>query len=289
MYLSYSGYKKYVDCPRAYYHAYVNKTVATKPDNRVGMLFGQTIGELFEDFYSEMLWKKPDCQKILTDRAASKLNKVMIKEAKTGVFDWKASAKYDYKCPEDILHDVLLSIPRGLNIIRQHRLIGLDAVPEVKLDTDINGHRLGGRADFIMRRVKPNDDRVILDGKGSKHREKYVDVSQLYWYSMLYRVHHSVLPDKVAFVFWRSEPDIAVDWHEVTAPAVDELQEKVLGVVSEIEATKKRLPVVMGNYEARPSESKCRFCSFSADCTEGEMILSTNRPSHSNLEGVEDI
>jgi hypothetical protein len=292
MYLSYSGYKKFRDCARSYYHAYIAKTKPPTPDNRVGMLYGQTVGVLFEVFYADKLWKEADPEAELRRGAEPTLKKTIATEtSRGGILDWKASKKMkDYECEADILSDVLDTIPRGLEIIRQHRLLGADAVAEDRLDSDIQGHRFGGRADFVMRRAAPHGDRVILDGKGSKHRDKYTDVRQLHWYGLLHERKYGALPDKVAFIFWRSEPDVAVDWHTVTPAEVANLQSQVIEAMSEIEAaTKVRLPVAGAGFAANPSEGNCRFCSYSFTCPEGQVMLSKDRPQYSEAEGVEEV
>ncbi len=131
---------------------------------------------------------------------------------------------------------------------------------------------------------------MILDGKGSKHREKNVEVRQLYWYGMLHQRKYGALPDKTAFVFWRSEPDIAVDWHPVTDTDVTTLRNAVLEAMSEIEtAAKVCLPVAGAGFSAKPSESNCRFCSYAFLCPEGKMMLSKEKPEYSEEEGVEEV
>jgi hypothetical protein len=63
--------------------------------------------------------------------------------------------------------------------------------------------RLGGRADFIHG-PKPL---WIVDGKGSVHREKYVDSEQLIWYALLHYIKHHVAPDRLGFLHYRFPDD----------------------------------------------------------------------------------
>lgn len=285
MYLSYSGYKKYLECPLAYYHSYIAKTKKPTPDDRIGMVYGSVVGNLVEDFYNLKLWKEKNPVQILLAKAPSALRKVMAEESKNGTFLWKDNNTY--KKPDDILADVIKSVPQAIEIIRRHRLLGVDAKAEVKLDSDVQGHRFGGRADVIMTRLAPHSDRIIYDGKGSKYRDQYVDVRQLYWYSLLNQVQRGFLPDRVAFVFWRFDSATAVDWHPVTSEHVLELREEVLAAIGQIEASKKkRLPQA---FEARPSASKCRLCPYTFTCQAGQTILSKDRPADSDTMGVEDV
>ena len=195
MYLSYSGHKTYKECPRQYWHKYIDKTTLPVPDNRVNTLYGSVVGILFELFYAEKIWTRSGVISILESKVDAVLGDTIAKCLRDGAIDW-SDPKANYKSLDALRKDVLSSIPRGVEIIRHHRLLGLDAAAEVKLDRTIEGHVIGGRADFIMRRVRPHDDLVILDGKGSRHRDKYVDPQQLWWYAMLYRDQHGIMPDR---------------------------------------------------------------------------------------------
>jgi hypothetical protein len=296
MYLSYSGHKSYKECPRQYWHRYVAKTKLETPDNRVNSLYGSTVGLLFELFYNERLWMKPEVATALASRVDFTLKDILAKEMKTGAVDWK-DPKSNYKSLDALRKDVLDTIPRGIAIIRRHRLLGELAEAEVKLDGTIEGHMIGGRADFIMCRSKPHGDLIILDGKGSRHRDKYVDPQQLWWYAMLYRHHHGILPDRLGFVFWRQEPDSSLDWVGFDAASLDDLQQGVLSSIREIEDGKRHLSVLRG---AEASEAlkttfpiqlgdKCRLCAYQPVCPEGKSFSTMRfKPTGDFDSGVED-
>jgi hypothetical protein len=289
MYISYSGWKKYKECPRAYWHSYINKTQLPTPDNRVGMLYGSIVGTLFEFFYNRKMWKSPDPTSAVMSCVDDVTRDIMAKEGRSGVFNWKdPKLKKGPHSIEALKKMVRKSVPNGVEIIRSHRLLGTDAVAEDKLDTVINGHMIGGRCDFVMTRISPLRDHIILDGKGSSYRDQYVDVRQLHWYSMLERKRTRALPDQVAFIFWRFPPDKAVDWSTPTKMMVDELQEDVLDTIATIEA-KKRLPMANEEFHAKASASNCRFCSYVFACPEGQVMTSEDRPEVSPASGVEDV
>lgn len=277
MYLSYSGFKKHAECNSAYYFGYIGKP-ALPPENRVNMLYGSVVGTVFEDFYDKKIWRQNPTTLVdtLTSMVEPTLQKIMRHESgRGGIFRWKAQdRKSNYESREDLIADIKAAIPRGLEIIRQHKLIGTDARAEVKLDTTIRGHILGGRADFIMRRsFAPENDLVILDGKGSRWRDKYVDERQLYWYAKLYEKHNNVLPDRLGFVFWRYEPDKAIDWIEVTRENVDKFEHDVLETIDNIEAAKRRLPMAakwQDEFPAMPDDKKCGLCSYLPMCEGGK-------------------
>ena len=292
MYLSYSGFKKWTSCPYEYYHDYVAKTVPIKPENGANTLYGSTTGSLYEIFYKEQLWRSKNPEEELLRRVEPTLNWVIEKELKKRVIRWKPEDKdSNYTDREQLLRDIRETVPRGLQIIRQHRLIGPQTDAEVVLDRDIlfgsKVHRIGGRTDFIIRRVPPTKDLLILDGKGSRHRQKYVDIRQLRWYGWLYELGTGVLPDLVGFVYWRSEPQEAVDLFPILRREIDKLRDQVATAIQEIETATKRLEVLQGAdgeedeipkiFPAVPGN--CRLCTYSAQCRAGKAFLAKLDPN----------
>lgn len=299
MYLSYSGFKTYQTCSLEYWHRYVGKTQLEKPDNRVNMLYGSVIGTIFEHFYNDKIYLRKGCEEILQGMVEATMNEVILREqAKGGTFDWKAPKLKD-RSREGVTKDVRAAIPRGLQTIRTHRLIGREAAAEVKLDGKINGHIIGGRADFIIRRVPPHGDLVLLDGKGSRYREQYVDAAQLRWYAFLHRLKFGHPPDRLAFVFWRQDPDRAMEWIAFTEQELDELREQALEAVYTIEKGTSLWQQAQGSpdasqklYEAFPASpsSQCKLCSYLDVCPFGKGVMTSQVPVPESADlGVEDI
>lgn len=288
MYVSYSGYSKLDSCAFLYWLAYPGKFELDTPDDRLGSIFGTTVGRLFEHFYNNKVWRETHPQAFVMSQVDSILDDVLKEETspsrlrKAGVLLWRdpsdpKARSTTYANRDEIAADVRDAVSRGFSIIRQHRLLGPRAEAEVKLDSDVEGHRLGGRADFIIHRTKPHHDRIILDGKGSRYRDKYVDVKQLLWYSMLLREREGVLPDRVGFVFWRFDAQEAVDWFEVTSKDVDDLLHAVITRIEVTESglkllgTEKDLNAVAEIFPKNPNAQNCRFCPYAnaAVCPEG--------------------
>jgi hypothetical protein len=299
MYLSYSGFGKFRECALSYFHSYVAKTPLGEPDNRVNMLYGSVVGTVFEHFYNDKIFLRPGSEAALMALVEPTMNKTILQEqAKGGVFNWNAP-KLKYKSRDQVAREVREAIPRGLATIRLHRLIGYEAAAEVKLDGKVEGHTIGGRADFIIRRVKPHGDLVLLDGKGSRYREQYVSANQLKWYAFLHKLKFGVPPDKLGFVFWRFEPDSALQWVEFSDADLDDLRQEALEAIHDIERgtvlweKSKALPDapqrLQEAFPAAPS-SQCKLCSYLSLCSYGRSI-STNRfsvPEQTGV-GVEDI
>lgn len=289
-YISYSGYKKHEGCPYAYWHGYINKTRLQEPEDALGSLYGSAVGLIFEAFYRDKLWKRADCLKALMDLVEPTINKLIKEQAKQRkVLLWNAP-KALYPNKGELIADVISAVTRGLQTIRENRLLGPDAIAELKLDTKFGDYIIGGRADFVMTRSQFKD-LCILDGKGSKHREKYVDGHalkpgakiegvQLKWYALLYREKFKVIPDKLGYIFWKFGGKRAMDWVEFTERDLDILKDEVLATLARIDKSATRLHVLNNEPQAKdelrqelfiaqPSFS-CTLCSYIPFCEEGK-------------------
>ncbi len=283
MYLSYSGWKLHKECPRAYFHRYIGKTEAP-PENKLGSLYGSAVGRLFEEFYVQKLWAQKDPVAQLQSQVDKILDEVLADAVRRpgSIVDFNVK-KPMYVSREALRLDVEASLPRGVDIIRHHRLIGAGVETEVTLDASLpGGHTMGGRADFLMRRVPPTSDLVLLDGKGSKHRDLYIDRTQLLWYARAHQMLRGHLPDQVGFVYWRSEPEDALDWIELVPSELDALEAKVVKDILAIELGKQRLPLHPGaEHEAAMGElfpakvgAACRFCRYVPVCLPAQAQIS---------------
>lgn len=298
MYLSYSGFKAYTSCPRMYWHQYIAKTKLEVPDNKVNSLFGTLVGGLFETFYSERLWRETHIEQKLQDLVLPHYIRMVANETRTGAIRWKPEdPKAKYTDPEALLVDARETIPRGLAIIRQYRLLGpTQSEAEVKLDCVVDGHIIGGRADFLIRRIAPHRDLVLIDGKGSEWRDKYVDPRQLHWYALLHRLKYGISVDKLGFVFWRSPPETALDWVPFTEEHLAELQASILGAITQIDEAKTRLrlaPVdaqmaLLNEMFLVSPGDRCRLCTYMVVCPDGNQFLNAQVPTLACV-GVEDV
>ncbi len=292
MYLSYSGYKTDKACPKSYWYKYVSKPQLGVLENRVNTLYGTIVGTLFEAFYNDRIWNTKGVEQRLLDLVPAAYDKAIAKETKDGAIRWKGEdPKANYASPEDLLKDVRETIPRGIRIVRHYKLLDKQAQAEVNLDQWIEGHKIAGRCDMLMRRIGPHHDLILLDGKGSKWREKYVDARQLKWYALLHKRKHLHMPDRLGFVFWRFEPDKSIEWVECSLNELAELQADVLEVVREIEAGKALLasdPAALPQaFPAHPGDA-CRFCPYFQLCPEGQKFDALKAPEHVG-SGVEDV
>jgi hypothetical protein len=247
------------------------------------MLFGETVGRIFEKFYNDEIMRQTQVEQKLLSLVSPTLQSIIVRETlKGGIIDWADPdlMKHGPRSLGELDSEIRETIPRGIRSIKTHRLVGNDAKAEVKLDLLIQEHTLAGRADFIMRRVKPHLDLVILDGKGSRWREKYVERDQLVWYSMLYWSQYNIVPDQIGFLFWRYEPNESMEWDKVTIEEMEDLKARALKAISAIEAAgleiQKENGVSQVLFKANPS-SECKFCSYQPLCPEGSKPRSKGR------------
>lgn len=292
MYLSYSGYHKAVNCEFDYWNGYIGKTQKEDPDDRLGSIYGSSVGKLFEDFYTLKVWRQKDPKGFIMARVESTVDSIIKQETSPryerpgGVLLWKGDAegqnpKGMYATRDELLADVRDAVERGFKIIKHYRLLGPRADAEFKLDfITPEGHILGGRADFILVRTKPHNDLIIVDGKGSRHRDKYVDFKQLHWYGMLYWLHSvrkgsPQLPDRLAFLYWRHDPPDSMDWVDISSSDVVALYENVLETIRKIETQQKKigsnatLSAVRGVFLPKANDQNCRFCPYGSICPPG--------------------
>jgi hypothetical protein len=260
------------------------------------MLYGASVGKSFEHFYNQKLWRSSTFQEDMIARVPRIVGDIINEETapgKNGYINW-VDEKANYHCIEDVIKDVQDAIPRGIKIIKLNRLVGPEATSEMKLDSKVQGHIFGGRADFVIHRVPPHNDRVILDGKGSKFRDRYTDKRQLRWYAMLYKDRYKVLPDKVGFLFWRSEPETSIDWYEVTEADTQALRSAIFEAVETIENGVRHLPIapkpareeVVSFFPAQPS-CDCKWCNYLSSCEDG-MRYEKNRGKIPDPDSSED-
>ena len=288
MYLSYSGFKTFTECQRAFYYRYIKRVIPKDPGNSVHSLYGNTVGKIFELFYRDRMWCMGASVPLkLLDLVTPTLNNIILRGKEKGeVFNWSdPELKPGTRSIEEMEKEVRETIPRGVKSIVYHRLVGTKADAEVVLDGYINGHTIGGRADFIIQRVRPNEDLVIIDGKGSRWREKYTNDRQLRWYAMLYWVKYGVVPDRLGFLYWRCEPETSVDWKEVTQRDLENLRAIVFTTIKDIEGKKKA-----HDFLSSPG-GDCKRCAYLSVCKEGARALSDGVKAQISKDqqcGVED-
>jgi hypothetical protein len=300
VYLSFSGYTA-SDCQFRYWNQYINKTkILKESDDRINSLFGSSIGLLFERFYREALWRSNDVRQILSDLVPSIVDGVIWSETEDRSKPWRTPGVIRWRTPdnpnavylnkEDIYAEVRSCIPKGLQTIKQYRLLG-KVEPELKIDVTIQGHTLAGRLDFLLESAVDHQ-LYILDGKGTKS-PKYLTEDQLLWYGVGYREKFKRTPDKLAYVLWREEPPSSMIFYDVNDEILDRFKSVVLLRLRTLEALSLNAPKGCGVnralavFQPDASKSNCRFCDYGVEgiCTKGFEIkqsLEQSRKKYNN-------
>lgn len=264
MYLSYSARKTYLGCPKAYHYRYILKD-KTKGDPRDRM-FGIIIGRVFEEFYNKHIWKDPKVEQLLLRECSIAIDDTFDKEG------YVRGTDREYE--SGLKKDLAAFIPAGLEVIRKQKLLTPHSKAEVDLTVKYQSGsmsyaiKMGGRADFIH--GNSLTDITILDGKASKHREKYVDSEQLVWYATQYYLKHSEAPKRLGFIFW-SFPEDPVLWVSYTS---DDMRKCVKTTIDVVESIKRE------EFEASPGK-ECNLCSYKGTCEEGIRHLAQLRVNRS--------
>lgn len=259
-YLSYSGRSVYKTCPLQYKFRYIAKEqVVTDPRSS---MFGSTIGKVIEWFYERRLWEKPD--PILASLACvdEAIDLISSKE--------KFDKSLDPAFINILRSDLLTYIPTSIETIRSNGFLTPNSRAEEDLTVTYGDDRygktlkLGGRADFIH--SKDRLDVWILDGKGSRHRDKYADPDQLIWYAVLHYIKYHVAPTRLGFVFWKF-PNDSVKWIDYDETKMRHLLDDTFKIADKIES---------GEFEPTPSD-KCSLCDYREKCDVGKKHISSRR------------
>ncbi len=258
-------------------------------------VLGTVIQYVIERFYNDELWRTLPPQQ-LRDTLLDIAEQSLKLEIARRFVDWRLAPPMEEL--RQIIRDGVMGYMRTL---KAHMLLGPYARAEVEMlgyvdqDTPI-----GGRADMIIRR----DDTgvTILDGKNSKRYKDgkngyatYTDPDQLRWYALLYYMDKQVLPDRLAFVYFRypagmpildeegqptGETETGVTWVPCTLEDVKGLAQR---------AVKARQAMEKELFEATPHWKQCKFCDFETICQQRQDQKESNRrPSKDPLKGKLD-
>jgi len=272
LYLSYSGRKTYLSCPKKYKFIYIDE-VEIKKDPSTSF-YGSIIGTLFEWFYERNVWKDNDPIKTLRNLIHSATDTVLKKEE----YERDEDPTYIKTVEDDVYND----IPGGIETIRFHRLLSPNSQTELNLNVTYKhpDHdlvlRIGGRSDFVH--YFDESDVWILDGKGSRHREKFADPEQLIWYAVQHYIKYHIAPTRLGFIFWRF-PDNPIQWVDYDESSM----RSSLNVTFDVA---KKITLKVFN----PKTSKeCYGCSFVNMCEDGREFVSEMKRSNRITDSIFDL
>lgn len=265
-YLSYTGMSTYRLCPKKYRLQYVDKVVVfSDPKNS---LFGSVVGKLFEWFYERRAYLQKNPTALVMSWVKAVCAQVFAKE--------KWDPLEDRAFMVCLMNDIETYVPAAVDVIRRHKLVTSGSVAELDLTQEYTRNgvsmKLGGRADFLHR---GGQSVTLLDGKGSKYREAYVDSMQLVWYATLHYLKYQVAPDRIGFIYWRFPAD-PVQWVDYTENDMRQVLARAFDTEEKV-----RLKV----FDPSPSVN-CRRCDFLSGCQEGTELVSAIRFEAARVEST---
>jgi len=265
IWLSYSAFKQYKTCSKQYDLKRVKKQEPPVKDSKHNAIIGSVVQRVYEDFYNDELWRR-----------GGKTSDTLIERTEKYYYEFLADNYVDFNDPRcrfatstEPLKECYEIVPKVLEGIKREGFLGPYAKSEVNIKVRFGSSDfLLGYIDFIIRR---QDGQVLLlDGKASKHREKYVDVQQLYYYALMFYLRYKKLPDKMGFYFYRfaDDPELAMDWIPVERAKIKELKMEIEEVIEDI---RKR------RFKANPHYSHCQWCPYEQICSERQSQKRANK------------
>jgi hypothetical protein len=230
---------------------------------------GQVIAKAVESLYNNELWKDPPhlvsrLEEIVRKDFAIQLVKSHI------VWSESLNPKWDEAAPREVLLQTCLDgVLNYLKTMKRNRLLGPYARSEVELFGYLNKYiPIAGRPDIILRRE--DTGLTILDGKNSSTPGKYTNPDQLKWYALCYYLAYHVLPDRLAFVYFRfpescppkdykDDPETWTGLVEVPFTK-DDLKSISHRAIEMHKAITKEL------FDPTPNAKSCQFCDFQEVC-----------------------
>lgn len=251
LYLSYSGRRTYLLCPRKYEFSYVHRL--PKKWNVKDTAFGSSIGKVFEWFYNRRLWASKN---VVASTVA------VIDSAVSSVFQEEGLDVADHgDLRRKLVQDLREYVPKTLETIRKHKLLTYSSRSEVDLTVVYTSPKhgatmkIGGRSDFVHSISKSVS---IMDGKASRHRDKYVDSDQLVWYAILHYIRFGVAPARLGFLYYLF-PDDPVQWISYDADSMRSVLDSAFEISEKVRL--KIFPPTPGG--------ECSRCDYLDRCQEG--------------------
>jgi len=244
--ISYSSYRRYLDCPRRYHYEDIKK----KPKVEESAYF-KLYGLLMEAFFKRYTNDLSKSGKELSETGIKGiLFKMWEKILDDNYVDWgdpwvrETSSQIFERAYQDVLKNLKAFSFWG------------ESKSEITIDVLLKKTRdlVTGRLDFLWNR--PAGGVEILDGKGTNKIETNVDVEQLYFYALLYLLHHGRLPNKIGFLFYRYQIIKYIDFDMDT---IVTFKDKVSAVKKLIKADKVFLPKV-------GLSKQCKWCPYRFEC-----------------------
>lgn len=244
--ISYHTYAMLRLCRYRYQLSVVDKKKPAMPEDNRNAIFGHITQRLFEHFYVQEWFRlgKGATQKLYDELPATMREQLA-----------KNPCLWEHRSEIELLErDCQDAIPKFIKAVREYALIGEKNQSEVSLCYPISKEfNITGRADFLIHKGK---DLILLDGKGTKYGDKYLDEDQLLYYGVIFRQLKMRRPTRAGFWLWR---EANIKWIDFSEERLEELYTKIKEVLFFVQ---KR------DFGANPSTKACKFCPYQVlDCS----------------------
>jgi CRISPR/Cas system-associated exonuclease Cas4 (RecB family) len=246
MHISYSSYRRYLDCPQRYHYEDIKKPYPVEPS-----AYFKLYGLLMEMFFKRYANDTTKAGRTLSeDEIRLLLNRMWDKILDTNYVNWRdpwvrenQSQIFD-SAYEDVLKNLKAFDFWG------------NAKAEVTIDINLKktADQLTGRLDFVW--YKPDSKVEVLDGKGTNKIDKNVDIEQLYFYGLIYLLRNRRPPDAMGFLYYRYQ---VIKYIEYDMETLLSFKDKLATVKRAIKADKQFLPKVK-------LSKQCKWCPYQYEC-----------------------
>lgn len=248
LYISYSGYQKYLECPHAYYVEYVLRERPEVQDER-NTLKGNALHQLLEEY-------------ILNGEDRPRW---MLENAKRVWNEHVDSRKFIHWRHEDDKKELIASyvkwVKELVRLVDVAKIKPENCRPEFKADQilnlEVNGKvqkvKLAGRIDLL--REKDNGDFIFFDLKASENRS-IMKLEQITWYATLmsYYLKDDDQPLAGGYILPGFKE---IKLYKIPLEAKMKLMKDIIRVLGCIQR---------GEFEAKPDPSKYFFCNAKHNC-----------------------
>lgn len=271
--LYFTGFQLYDSCPRAYLwgNGYGNLDLGRGPgrskakpnkdtDSKHHAVMGMVLSRAIEHLYNDELWREPET---LVVRLTDLVNREFAFSLNENFIDWGEAP------PKQEMLKVCVSGALGyLKTMKANKLLGPYAKSEVDLTAWVDQYTpIGGRPDVIIRREDTGV--TIIDGKNALTPGKYTDPDQLRWYALCFYLAYNVVPNRLAFAYFRypegtppKEHPEGTPWTGLVDVPLTREDLQAMGV----RAKETHRAIHKELFDPSPSSKACKFCDYRTVC-----------------------
>lgn len=294
--LYWTQFSTYEQCPRRFLWRYgwEQVDVGHGPGNPMPIpekkslhhpLMGNVIQAVIERMYNEEWWRDP---KSLTANMLELVDREFVERERKTFVDYEEDQYTPTR--EECIQICRDGVTGYIQTMKAHKLLGIYAKAEERLIGWINKWTpVGGIVDVLIRREDTGI--TIIDGKNTTKKVDGVDLDQLRFYALVFRLAYKQLPDRLGYVWYRfphgkqsrkgNKPDGELLFNEDGSPLLEEgiewiecSDEDVAGIAQRVLDAKKGM--FKEKFDPQPEPKTCKYCDFEKICPERQEQIRVN-------------